>query len=254
VIAAPPAVPVDGRKPDRPLAGSGVRPAVPPRPGVPTGAPRCGVRVLVVEDHPLMVDALRACLEAEGYEVAAAPIESREAVLDAAADLRPAVVLLDVELGGAIGDGGDLVMPLNRLGTTVIVLSGTTKLDRIGALVEKGAAGFVPKTRSFDAVLAAVAAAAAHRPLMSEEESRRLRAALGAARRRDSALERLSPREAEILTDLADGKTVAEVAEDACVSKWTVRTQIRSILTKLEVNSQLAAVAMAHKAGWRHHR
>jgi DNA-binding NarL/FixJ family response regulator len=210
--------------------------------------------VLVVDDHPLMVDGLRLCLEAEGYEVTAAPLENRQAVLAAAARLRPDVVLLDVALGDAVGDGAALVVPLIRLGATVIVVSGSSEAARIGALVERGAAGFVPKTRSLDAVVAAVAAAAAHRPVMSEDERRHLRAELGAARRRNGSLERLSPREAQILSELADGKTATEVAEEACVSEWTVRTQIRSILTKLDVSSQLAAVALAHKAGWRCHR
>lgn len=199
-----------------------------------------------------MIEGFRLCLEAEGYEVTAAPLENREAVLGAAERLRPEVVLLDVTLGDAVGDGAALVAPLTRLGATVIVVSGSTEAARIGALVEKGAAGFVPKTRSFDAVVAAVDAAAAHRPLMSEEECWYLRAELRAARRRNGALERLSPREAEILAALADGKTATEVAEADYVSEWTVRTQIRSILTKLDVSSQLAAVALAHKAGWLH--
>lgn len=197
-----------------------------------------------------MVEALEACLEAEGYEVMAAPLENHESVLGVAARSKPDVVLLDIDLGSTIGDCAVLVQPLVRLGSTVVVVSAITEEARIGALMEKGAAGFVPKTRSFEAVSAAVAAAVAHRPVMGEQELRHVRTELEAARRRNGALERLSPRETEILTDLASGKTACEVAEGAYVSEYTVRAQIRSILTKLDVNSQLAAVAVAHRAGW----
>ena len=201
-----------------------------------------------------MIDGLRLCLEAEGYDVVAAPLETREAILEAAAQAHPHVVLLDVELGDAVGDVASLVAPLGRMGATVVVVSGTTELTRIGALVEEGAAGFVPKTRSFDAIAAAVGAAVDHRPLMTADERRHLLAQLRAVRQRNGALERLSHREAEILADLVDGKTASEVAEDGYVSEGTVRCQIRSILRKLDVKSQLAAVALAHKASWHQHR
>lgn len=216
-----------------------------------TDGPQRRARVLVVEDHPLLIDGLRWCLDAEGYEVVVAPLDNPEAVVDAGRRLRPDVVLLDVELGETIGDGADLVAPLTKLGATVIVVSGTTQTARIGLLVERGAAGFVPKSRSMECLVAAVANAVDRRPLMSDAERSRLRAALQATRRRNGALERLSPREAAILADLADGKTAPEVAKGAYVSEGTVRTQIRSILTKLDVKSQLAAVVLAHKAGWR---
>ena len=200
----PPAAAADGGKSARSPSNGAARRDVPVRRAATTEASCNAARVLVVEDHPLMIDGICLCLEAEGYEVAAAPLESRESVLEKAAHLRPDVVLLDLELGEAVGDAAALVVPLVRLGATVVVVSGSSEAARIGALVEKGAAGFVPKTCSFDAVVGAVAAAVARRPLMSEEERRHLRAELRAAQRRNGALERLSPREAEILTDLVD--------------------------------------------------
>ena len=214
-----------------------------------SGPPGTG-RVLLVEDHPLLADSLRFCLEAEGHEVAAAPLDSRQALLQAAERLLPDVVLLDVDLGETIGDGATLVGPLNRLGATVIVVSGTTQPGRVGAFIEQGAAGFVPKSRSLDALVIAVADAISERPLMTEDERADLRAELLAARERSGGLDRLTPREAEVLMGLVDGRSVLEIAADAYVSEGTVRSQIRSILTKLDVNSQLAAVALARKAGW----
>ena len=59
-----------------------------------------------------------------------------------------------------------------------------------------------------------------------------------------------TPRERQVLVGLAGGRTVDEIARDGRVSAATVRTQVRAILTKLGVRTQLAAVAQAREAGW----
>ena len=223
----------------------------PPAPaGAPTVERSQPARLLLVEDHPLLADSLRHCLMAEGYDVEVAPVGSRAEVLGAASRLLPDVVLLDVDLGEPIGDGATLVGPLTVLGAIVVVVSGTTEPSRVAACVEQGAAGFVPKSRPLDELVIAVADAIADRPLLSDEERSRLRGELQTARRRQAALERLTRREAAVLAGMMEGKSVVSIARDAFVSEGTVRSQIRSILTKLDVNSQLAAVAVARRAGW----
>ncbi len=64
-------------------------------------------------------------------------------------------------------------------------------------------------------------------------------------------LERLTPRDREVLAQLVRGRTVREIAADGVVAEATVRTQVKAILSKLEVTSQLAAVGVAHYVGWR---
>jgi two-component system, NarL family, nitrate/nitrite response regulator NarL len=63
-------------------------------------------------------------------------------------------------------------------------------------------------------------------------------------------LHRLTPREREVLGQLTEGHTVRDIAKASVVSEATVRTQVKSILSKLEVSSQLAAVGIAHAVGW----
>lgn len=207
-------------------------------------------RVLVVEDHPLLAESLRICLDGAGHTTTVAPVDGPEAVLAAASEAQPDVVLLDVDLGEGIGDGVVLVEPLAAMGATVVVVSGTTEPARVGAFVERGAAGFVHKGRSLDELQAAVVRALDGRPLLSDAERRALRQDLEAARRRLAPFDRLSPREADVLVRLMDGRSVAEIAASAYVSEGTVRSQIRSILVKLGVNSQLQAVGAARRAGW----
>ena len=73
-----------------------------------------------------------------------------------------------------------------------------------------------------------------------------------ADRRRLAPFESLTPRERDVLALIVDGRPAAEIARRAAVALPTVRTQVRSILQKLEVNSQMAAAAMARNAGWLH--
>lgn len=213
----------------------------------PAGRP---ARVLLVEDHPLLADSLRFCLAAEGHQVEVAPIGSRQEVLDAAQRQLPDVVLLDVDLGEPIRDGATLVAPLAAGGATVVVVSGTSQPARVAACIEEGAAGFVPKSRPLEELVAAVGEALDRRPMLSDDEKARLQAELDDARRRTAGLERLTPRERAVLTGLVEGHSVTVIAQRNFVSEGTVRSQIRSILTKLDVNSQLAAVAVARRAGW----
>lgn len=64
------------------------------------------------------------------------------------------------------------------------------------------------------------------------------------------SFERLSPREQNVLISLMKGATARQIAEKDCVSLATVRSQIRSIISKLGVSSQLAAVVLAYQSGW----
>ncbi|MGC8628333.1 MAG: response regulator transcription factor [Acidimicrobiales bacterium] len=66
----------------------------------------------------------------------------------------------------------------------------------------------------------------------------------------NSYLERLSPRERQVLLALMHGKSAGEISRELYVSVPTVRSQIRSILVKLGVSSQLAAVVLAYRSGW----
>lgn len=212
--------------------------------------PRTAARVLLVEDHPLLAESLRICLDGAGHTTTVAPVDSRDTVLSAAGAARADVVLLDADLGPGIADPTSLVEPLTALGATVVVVSGTSDPVLVAAFVERGAAGFVHKGRSLDELQAAVVGALAGRPLLTEAERTALQTQLDVARRQRGPFERLTPREAHVLGDLMNGSSVADIAQAACVSEGTVRTQIRSILAKLGVNSQLAAVGAARRASW----
>jgi DNA-binding NarL/FixJ family response regulator len=212
-------------------------------------------RLLILEDHELLSGTLALALRQRGLHVEAMNGPSREAVLERVAALAPVLVLLDLDLGPALGNGVELVRPLVEAGARVVIMSGDTSRPRLGACVEAGASGIVPKASRFDELVEAVQRSAEGRDLLPESERQSLLAELRESRRagqrRLAPFHSLTPREQAVLARLMAGESAEAIAEHSYVSLATVRSQIRGILTKLGVNSQLAAVALAREAGWR---
>jgi DNA-binding NarL/FixJ family response regulator len=215
----------------------------------------CETRVLVVDDHALLAATLAAELRHAGCVVAVVPAPTLAAVLVAVDEFRPNVALLDLYLGRSVGTSIPLIGPLADIGVEVLVLTGATDLLMHAACVEAGATAVLSKSAEFDTLLAAVVDTAAHQRVQSLTERAemldRLRRARNDERARLAPFRRLTPREAAVLAELMRGRSAAEIAEVFVVSLATVRSQIRAILQKLDVSSQLAAVAIAHRVGWR---
>jgi DNA-binding NarL/FixJ family response regulator len=209
---------------------------------------------LIVDDHGVLADGLAMALVAEGLPAEVHVPTSAEGVIEAARERRPHLVLLDLDLGLARVGGVDLVAPLRELGPQVLVLTGST--DRLvhARCLEAGAAGVASKAEPFDQLLGAIRRAARGEPAMGrlrrEELLDELRRSRAARTERLAPFERLTPKEASVLTALAEGRSADEIARASYVSLPTVRTQIRGILVKLGVGSQLAAVGMAIEHGW----
>jgi DNA-binding NarL/FixJ family response regulator len=212
------------------------------------------LRLLIVEDHQLLAGTLALALRQQGLEVQVAAGPSPEAVVELAGRLVPVLVLLDLDLGPPLGDGLDLVRPLIEAGARVVVVTGLTDRARLGACLDAGATGVLSKAHGFEPLLSAVQRAAAGEPVLDDDERRTLLAEARARRRSDAErlapFAALSPREQAVLAALVAGESAETIAARSYVSLATVRSQIRAILTKLRVNSQLAAVALARQAGW----
>lgn len=211
--------------------------------------------VLIVEDHDLLAQSLLYALRAEGVPAEALKPGTKEQILEVAAELRPGVVLLDLELGGEIGDSITLIAPLEELGAQVMMVTGVTDRVRLAECLEAGATGLINKSTPFDQLVESVREVAELGSLIGPEQRHQL---LGELRRQRAAdrerlepFEQLTTREQQVLGGLVEGKAAEQIAEEAFVSLATVRSQIRAVLLKLDVNSQLAAVALARRNGWR---
>jgi DNA-binding NarL/FixJ family response regulator len=211
--------------------------------------------VLIVEDHALLSTTLSMALSGHGVEARRCEGGTPDAVRAAASGVVPGVALVDVDLGpGQGGDslsGIDLVPLLLGDGWRVIIMTGCAPETEIAKAVMAGAVGWVHKTAPFPELLTAVLDAVAGRPVMAESERQRLAQVHHVERARDRArragLDLLTAREREVLDGLVAGKRAAAIAEESVVSLATVRAQIRAILAKLGVSSQLEAVALVRE-------
>lgn len=219
---------------------------------------RSAFRIVIVEDHVLFAESLELALTVEGYDVRRVTIPDREqspgALITAVTRRRPRVVLLDLDLG-RFGDGERLIAPLARAGINVVVVTASVDRARWGEAVRHGARKVLAKSRPLNEILATVRRINQGQQVMSPEEREELlqvwateRAGLADL---EARLELLTVREREVLAHLMRGHTVREIAHAGVVSEATVRTQVKSILAKLDMSSQLAAVGLAHKVGWR---
>jgi two-component system, NarL family, nitrate/nitrite response regulator NarL len=214
-------------------------------------------RVLIVEDHRLFAEAVDLALSVEGYAVHRIEVPpdpgSPGTLVTEIVKQQPLVVLLDLDLG-RFGDGVRLIEPIARSGANVIVVTGSTDRARWGDAVQAGARKVLSKSQPLSDILATVRRIIAGLPVMDREEREelvsewtRFREELHEVRER---LEQLTNREGVVLGHLMKGRAVRQIAGMSTVSEATVRTQVKSILAKLEVSSQLAAVGMAHEIGW----
>jgi DNA-binding NarL/FixJ family response regulator len=212
--------------------------------------------VALVEDHVLFAQAMDVTLAREGYDVRRIPVKERAMsgqLLASVVRMNPGIALLDLDLGSG-GDGTRLVRPLTQSGISVVVVTGTTDRARWGECLRDGARAVLSKSTPLEEILSAIRLVADGRHVHTSEERQSLithffteREAVTTIRRK---LDLLTSREIEVLAHLMDGMPVRDIARISFVSEATVRTQVKSILAKLEVTSQLAAVGAAHKAGW----
>lgn len=220
---------------------------------------RDSTRVLVIEDHILLAESLEIALLREGYDVRRLELPevggSMDTLRSAALGTDARIALVDLDLG-RFGDGMALIEPLARSGTNVVVVTASTDRGRWGACVHHGARQVVSKVQPLRETLSTVRRLHQGLPVMTSTEREALldawrtgRMAGDDIRRR---LELLTPREKQILAALMEGNTVRDVARSGVVAEATVRTQVKSILAKLEVSSQLAAVGLAHQVQWQH--
>lgn len=203
------------------------------------------VRVLIVDDHPVVRAGLRTLLAARPELQVIAEAGDGGSALAAAAEHHPDVVLCDLRLGPGM-DGVAITRALVTGPPPVPAVLILTTYDHdadIVRAVEAGAAGYLLKDVGIDALAAAVLAAAAGETVLSPSMTARMIATI---RTRRSGL---SERELEVLRLVADGLSNRQVAKALFVSEATVKTHLNHAFTKLGVDSRTAAIAAARTAG-----
>lgn len=210
-------------------------------------------RVAVVDDHVLLSEVLAQELELRGHDVSV--VDVRDDVVTQLETVHPEIVILDLEFGADRLAGVRLIEPLTAGGRSVIILTGVTDELVIGECLELGATGVLRKSDDFDTLVDAVSACGDGRavPPCDAERLRLIRSSTAARRKETHLLEPfdgLTEREQQVLRQLVHGRSAAEISAAEYVAISTVRTQIKSVLRKLDVSSQLRAVVLAIESGW----
>ena len=214
------------------------------------------MRIVVIEDHVLLAEAVARSLENDGVGTAVVLDAARhddEEQLALAQAFEARVVVLDLNFGDG-RYGVPLIEPLQAAGAAVIVVSADPDSLVMAEAARAGATALMDKAIPVDELNDAVRRAARGEKVLSDDERHRLVAAADEQRHTRAAqsarFARLSPTEREILMALLDGRAPKQVAADRHVAVSTIRSQIQSVLAKLEVNREREAVALAHQVGW----
>lgn len=208
------------------------------------------IRLLVVDDHPLMRNGLRLCMETTAdirvigaAEHALAALHFLRACLtqDSQGQTLPHLVLLDLSMPGM--GGLSLIRQLHRdfPRVAVLVLSVSDRTDTIAQAVRAGARGYLLKDEPAQHIIAAVHAVLNGRMVFSAEVQKRLSAAA-------AVNQRLTPREREVLAYLGRGYGNPRIAQILHISLRTVETHRLNIRRKLHIHGQIGLVKYAIEA------
>jgi DNA-binding NarL/FixJ family response regulator len=207
------------------------------------------LRVLIVDDHPVVRDGLRWLFEsAGGIEVVGEAGDGLTAVR-LAVDLAPDVVLMDLAMPGLDGIEATRRVKAAAPHTAVLVLTMSESDASLVAAVTAGASGYVLKGAGQQDLLRATRAVAEGQAMFGAGVALRLLALVKAAHPGGGVFPELTTREREVLELMARGQGNAEIAHRLVVSEKTVRNNVSTILTKLHAAHRAQAVARARDAG-----
>jgi DNA-binding NarL/FixJ family response regulator len=202
------------------------------------------ISVLIVDDHPVVRQGLRALLSVQDDIAVAGEAGDGPTALELAASLAPDVILLDLKLPGM--DGPAVLTALGEAGCAARVLVLTSATDPVSAsrAMRAGAAGVLYKDTDPDALVRGIRAVHDGNVLLSSAAAGSLLSGSGAGAVA-GGLDSLTSREREVLAELAQGRSNREIARALYVSEKTVKAHVSSVLAKLGVQDRTQAALLA---------
>ncbi|WP_167046331.1 response regulator transcription factor [Salinibacterium sp. ZJ454] len=209
------------------------------------------VRIVIADDHPMFSFGLRAALDAVPEIDVVGVAATGPELVRLVGQLRPAVVLTDLEMPGASGANAIAELAQRHPEIKIVVLTMHADDAPVLSAVRAGASGYLLKGAEREEIARAVLSVAAGGTVYGGEIGRRLAdyATRGPVSTPASAFPELTPREAEVLGHVAAGRGNHEIAAALLLSEKTVRNHVATILAKLQLRDRAAAVARARDRG-----
>jgi DNA-binding NarL/FixJ family response regulator len=203
------------------------------------------LRVMLVDDHEIVRDGIKAMLDAEDDVVVTAQAGTVREAIDEAHRTRPDVVVMDVRLADGSGIEATREIRADHPDTRVLMLTSFADDEALFASIMAGASGYVLKQVKSGDLLRAIRAVGAGDSLLDPSITNAVldRLRKGKHLLKDEKLARLSPQEERILTLVADGRTNKEIGDELHLAEKTVKNYVSSILSKLEVARRAEAAA-----------
>lgn len=212
-------------------------------PGVPP------IRVMVVDDHPIWRDGVRADLEASGDAVVVAEASDGGEAIELAREAMPEVVLMDLRLPTVPGVDAIRQIVEESPHVKVLVLSASGEEADVLEAVKVGATGYLLKSSTSDEIVSAVRRVREGEPVFTPSLAGLVLSEFRRVSSKDPAEPGLSPRENEVLKLVAKGYTYREIAEKLFISVKTVQNHVQNILTKLQLRKRYELMRYAIQKG-----
>ncbi|MBM4456605.1 MAG: response regulator transcription factor [Chloroflexi bacterium] len=222
--------------------------------------PGSTIRIMIVEDHPLFRQGLRRVVEAEADLKVIAEIDDGEQAVKSAAEVKPDVILMDINLPKLNGLQATRQITSSLEDTAVIVLTAYHDDEQLFHALKAGAAAYYPKAIDPKTLLTAIHAVHAGNYVIGEEVMAKPQVASWLIKQFEELavfdespsemFAPLSPREMAILQLIARGASNKEIGRELSISRQTVKNHMSSILRKLAVNDRTQAAVLALRRGW----
>lgn len=210
------------------------------------------IRLLLADDHAVVRSGLRLLLEAQPDLAIVGEAENGEEAIRRTAELRPDVVLMDIEMPGMNGIEAARRIKAQSPGTSVLALTMYEDDQYFFEMLRAGASGYVPKRAAPDELASAIRAVSRGEVFIHPSLAGRL--VQDYLQRRDVEVQEqatgdLTPREQEVLTLIAQGLSNNEIADQLVISAKTVDRHRENIMRKLNLHSRVDLVKYALRKG-----
>ncbi|AVT28717.1 MULTISPECIES: response regulator transcription factor [unclassified Plantactinospora] len=211
------------------------------------------VRVLLVDDQPLVRSGLRVLIADTPDLAVAGEAGSGAEAVRLAREVRPDVVVMDIRMPGMDGIEATRQIVAENASARVLVLTTFDEDEHVYGALRAGASGFLVKDMAVDDILGAIRVVAAGDALIAPSVTRRLIAgfvgAAPAAARPVRPVAGITEREREVLTLIGQGRSNGEIAEELFITMATTKSHVARLLTKLDARDRVQLVIIAYELG-----